>query len=83
MKTGKEITEIKYSQVIDDRKKYIGEQVRKARKRKGYTITRVAEICNRNRGCISNVEEGKGAYTIDTLTLIVECLEIDFLLMKR
>ena len=83
MKTGKEISDIKFKEIIEDQKKYIGTQLYKERKRKGYSIDRVSKLSKVKWETIYNIENGITSYTIDTILKICIRIGVNFILITR
>lgn len=55
----------------------LGKQVRKCRKKKGLTITQLANDLNIEYSQISRIELGKISTSVDTLKNIADVLEVD------
>jgi len=58
-------------------RKYIGEQIRNARKAQGMTTRQLAEKCGLSHSHISRIESGRYAVTIDTLAIIGNALGME------
>lgn len=55
----------------------IGDNIAKARKKRGITQKKLAKMTGLSRGYIANIEEGKKYPKMKTLMLIAEKLEVD------
>ncbi|MCC8060558.1 MAG: helix-turn-helix domain-containing protein [Clostridiales bacterium] len=54
-----------------------GEQIRKARRRFGYTLKDVARMTNLSIGYLSNIERNAASPTVDILEIICNALRLD------
>ncbi len=55
---------------------FLGDQIRAARKAKGYTLEKVAEILDVSTTFIGQIERAKGIPSLDTLVKIANALEV-------
>ena len=76
-------------QSLTDKEKYIrdfrskiGEAIKEAREKRGYSQDELAEIMEVNRSTISKIENGKFAITIDYLAKFSWHLGFDFSIIK-
>jgi len=60
-----------------DIKKEIGNKIKQARKSKGYSQKKLAELVGSNQEHISKVESGKINLTLDYINKIAGCLGIE------
>lgn len=56
--------------------KYIGENVRIARKRKGLTLEQLAELCNISESFLGVAERGSSGFSVETIIKIATTLEV-------
>ncbi len=54
----------------------LGEQIRRARKAKGYTLEQLAEILDVSTTFIGQIERAKGVPSLETLVKIANALEV-------
>jgi len=55
----------------------IGTKIKMAREKKGWTQLKLSEKLNKTKSYISNLETGRGGYSINTLLPIAEILDVD------
>ena len=67
---------------ISDFRMKIGQSIKEAREKRGYSQDELAEIMEVNRTTISKIENGKFAITIDYLAKFAWHLAFDFSIIK-
>ncbi len=61
---------------MNENLKYIGENVRAARKRKGLTLEQLAELCGISESFLGIAERGNSGFSIETIIKIATILEV-------
>lgn len=71
------VPEIKLQYLDEERNKFIGQQIAKARKQKHYKAVELAEAIGIGKDQYSKIENGRVTCTIDNLFLLAQYLDLD------
>lgn len=57
----------------------VGENIKRIRKEKGYSIMKIRELTGLSKSTISDIENGKSSPTIETLSKISKALDVEII----